>query len=360
MQGNIASAEGAIAAGCRFFAGYPITPSSEVAEQMARRLPKVGGTFIQMEDEIASMAAVIGGAWTGVRSMTATSGPGFSLMMENIGYAAFTETPCVVVNIQRGGPSTGQPTLAAQGDMLQCRFGSHGDYSTIALAPSSVQEMFDLTVKAFNLADRFRAPAFLMADEIIGHLRERVEFPDTVECIPPRPIRKGMLPFEPEEDLVPGFTPFGHGHRVHVTGLTHNEQGYPASTDPDLHEKLVMRLIEKVERARHEIADYDIENPDAEVVFISYGVPTRAVRQALLDAPEGLYGHLNLRTVWPFPENLLRKFPNARVFLVPELNMGQMAREIVRHCDQPVISLPRLGGELHTPQYLLDRAEEYR
>ncbi|MCP1715046.1 2-oxoglutarate ferredoxin oxidoreductase subunit alpha [Methanocalculus alkaliphilus] len=360
MQGNIASAEGAIAAGCRFFAGYPITPSSEVAEQMARRLPKVGGKFIQMEDEIAGIAATIGGAWTGVRSMTATSGPGFSLMMENIGYAAFTETPCVVVNIQRGGPSTGQPTLAAQGDMLQCRFGSHGDYSTIALAPSSVQEMFDLTVKAFNLADRFRTPTFLMADEIIGHLRERVEFPDTVECIPPRPIREGKLPFEPEEDLVPGFTPFGHGHRVHVTGLTHNEKGYPASTDPDLHEKLVMRLIEKVERARHEIADYDIQNPDAEVVFISYGVPTRSVRQALLDAPEGLYGHLNLRTVWPFPENLLKKFPNARVFLVPELNMGQMAREIVRHCDQPVISLPRLGGELHTPRYLLDRAEEYR
>ncbi|RQD80709.1 MAG: 2-oxoacid:acceptor oxidoreductase subunit alpha [Methanocalculus sp. MSAO_Arc1] len=359
MQGNDASAEGGIAAGCRFFAGYPITPSSEVAERMARRLPQVGGTFIQMEDEIASMAAVIGGAWTGVRSMTATSGPGFSLMMENIGYAAFTETPCVVVNIQRGGPSTGQPTLAAQGDMLQCRFGSHGDYSVIALSPSSVQEMFDLTVKAFNLADRFRVPVFLMADEIVGHLRERVEFPDSVECIPPRPAREGKLPFEPEDDLVPGFTPFGEGHRVHVTGLTHNEKGYPASTDPELHQNLVIRLIEKVERARHEIADYDIENSEAEIVFISYGAPTRAVRQVLLDEPGKGFGHLNLRLVWPFPENLLKKFPNARVFLVPEMNMGQMAREIGRHTDLPVVSLPRIGGELHLPSYLIEKAEEY-
>ncbi|RQD85128.1 MAG: 2-oxoacid:acceptor oxidoreductase subunit alpha [Methanocalculus sp. MSAO_Arc2] len=358
MQGNDACAEGAIAAECRFFAGYPITPSSEVAEHMARRLPKVGGTFIQMEDEIASMAAIIGGAWTGVRSMTATSGPGFSLMMENIGYAAFTETPCVVVNIQRGGPSTGQPTLAAQGDMLQCRFGSHGDYSAIALAPSSVQEMFDLTVKAFNLADRFRVPVFLMADEIIGHLRERVEFPDSVERIRPRPIREGMLPFEPEDDLVPGFTPFGHGHRVHVTGLTHNEKGYPASTDPDLHEQLVMRLIEKVERARHEIADYDIKNPDAEIVFLSYGAPTRSVREMLLNAPDGLYGHLNLRIVWPFPEDILKKFSDARVFIIPEMNMGQIAREVERHVDQDVISIPRLGGELHHPHDLLKRAEE--
>jgi len=359
VQGNDACAEGAVAAGCRFFAGYPITPSSEVAEQMARRLPKLGGTFIQMEDELASMAAIIGGAWTGVRSMTATSGPGFSLMMENIGYAAFTETPCVVINIQRGGPSTGQPTMAAQGDMLQARFGSHGDYSVIALAPSTVQEMFNLTVKAFNLADRFRVPAFLMSDEIIGHLRERVEFPDEVECIPPKTIREGMLPFEPEDDLVPGFTPFGKGHRVHVTGLTHNEKGYPASTDPDLHEKLVMRLVEKVERARHEIADYDIVNPEAEIVFISYGAPTRAVRQALLDAPGKSYGHLNLRTVWPFPEGLLKKFTNARVFLVPEMNLGQIAREIQRHVDQPVIPIPRLGGALHVPSYLLKSAEEH-
>jgi 2-oxoglutarate ferredoxin oxidoreductase subunit alpha len=208
MQGNTACAEGALAAGCMFFGGYPITPSTEIAEHMAQKLPKKGGVFIQMEDEIASMASIIGASWTGARAMTATSGPGFSLMMENIGYAVMTETPCVVVNIQRGGPSTGQPTMAAQGDMLQCRFGSHGDYSVIALAPMNVQEMYELTVTAFNLADRFRVPVFLMADEIVGHMRERIIIPDSVDRVSRKTLARGALPFKGDPDDIPGFPEF--------------------------------------------------------------------------------------------------------------------------------------------------------
>lgn len=349
MQGNTACAEGALAAGCRFFGGYPITPSTEIAEHMARRLPKTDGVFVQMEDEIASIAAVIGASWTGARAMTATSGPGFSLMMENIGYAVITETPCVIVNIQRGGPSTGQPTMGAQGDMLQCRFGSHGDYSTIALSPSSVQEMYDLTAKAFNLADRFRVPVFVMSDEVTGHMRERITIPDRVEIVSRRPLEKGTLPFRGGDDGVPGFPEFGMGYGVHVTGLTHDERGYPEATDPHIHAALVQRLVSKVESARHDIADYEMVNPDAETVFVTYGPPTRTVKQVMHDHPGEGVGHLHLRIVWPFPERLLRLFTNAKTFIVPEMNMGQIAREVERHTDLPVISVPKLGGELHTP-----------
>lgn len=360
MQGNAACAEGALAAGCRFFGGYPITPSTEIAETMARRLPKVGGVFIAMEDEIASIAAVIGAAWTGARAMTATSGPGFSLMMENIGYAAMTETPCVIVNVQRGGPSTGQPTRAAQGDMLQCRFGSHGDYSTIAITPNSVQEMFDLTVKAFNLADRYRVPTFLMADGIVGHMRERVTIPDAVEIERPRPLAEGRLPFEAGDDGIPGFAPFGSGRAVHVTGLTHDERGYPDTTNPEAHDILVRRLVAKVESARRDIADYEVTNPDAETVFVTYGAPSRTVEQVLHDRPDDSIGHLRLRVVWPFPDFALDEFPNARTFLMPELNMGQMVREVERHVDQPVVSIPKIGGELHTPAELVRALEACR
>lgn len=360
MQGNVACAEGAIAAGCRFFGGYPITPSTEIAETMARRLPKVGGVFIAMEDELASIAAVIGAAWTGTRAMTATSGPGFSLMMENIGYAAMTETPCVIVNIQRGGPSTGQPTRAAQGDMLQCRFGSHGDYSTIALTPNSVQEMFDLTVKAFDLADQYRVPTFLMSDEIVGHMREKVSIPDSVSTTPPPTLREGVLPFDAGDDRVPGFAPFGSGRSVHVTGLTHDERGYPDTTDPAAHDRLVRRLVEKVESARHEIADYEVTNPDAETVFVTYGSPSRSVEQVIHDHPDAGIGHLRLRIVWPFPELALQEFPAVKTFLMPELNMGQIAREVQRHVDQPVVSIPKLGGDLHSPAELLKTLEAHR
>jgi 2-oxoglutarate ferredoxin oxidoreductase subunit alpha len=352
MQGNTACAEGALAAGCLFFAGYPITPSTEVAEHMAARLPKAKGVFVQMEDELASIAAVIGASWTGARAMTATSGPGFSLMMENIGYAAMTETPCVIVNIQRGGPSTGQPTLAAQGDMLQCRFGSHGDYSIIALSPASVQEMFELTAKAFSLSEQYRVPAFLMADEIVGHMRERLTIPDSVEVATRRKLEPGTLPFRAADGDIPGFPAFGEGYGVHVTGLTHDERGYPAATSPRTHERLVMRLVRKVESARKEVADYQVANPDAEQIFISYGAPTRTVHQVLHDRPGEKIGHLRLRVVWPFPEFALSEFPEAKAFLVPEMNLGQMAREIERHTDVPVIPVPKLGGDLHTPAEL--------
>ncbi|HZD43261.1 MAG TPA: 2-oxoacid:acceptor oxidoreductase subunit alpha, partial [Methanomicrobiales archaeon] len=339
------------------FGGYPITPSTEIAEYMAQELPRRQGRFIQMEDELASIAAVIGASWTGARSMTATSGPGFSLMMENIGFAAMTETPCLIVNIQRGGPSTGQPTLAAQGDMLQCRFGSHGDYSIIALSPASVQELFDLTVKAFNLADRYRVPVFLMSDEIIGHMRERITIPDTVEIHERRPLAIGDLPFRGGADDVPGFPAFGNGYNVHVTGLTHDEQGYPKATHPWIHEELVTRLVRKVENARREIADYDVINPGAEVVFISYGAPTRTVQQVLHDRGDERIGHLRLRTVWPFPEFALSEFSSARTFLVPEMNLGQISREIERHVDQKVVPIPKIGGELHTPRDLKKAVE---
>jgi 2-oxoglutarate/2-oxoacid ferredoxin oxidoreductase subunit alpha len=352
-QGNTACAEGALAAGCRFFGGYPITPSTEVAEHMAAKLPKVAGTFIQMEDEIAGIASVIGASWTGARAMTATSGPGFSLMMENIGFAAMTETPCVIVNIQRGGPSTGQPTMAAAGDMMQCRFGSHGDYSVIALSPASVQEMFELTAKAFNLADRFRVPVFLMADEIIGHMRERITIPENVENIPRKPLEKGVLPFHPDEDMVPGFPQFGKGYGVHVTGLTHDERGYPCTTSPKLHEQLVMRLVNKVESARKEIADFEVTNPGAETVFVTYGAPARSVQQVLHDLNDPSVGHLRLKIVWPFPEHAIAQFPDAKRFIIPELNMGQIAREFDRHTTVPVTPVPKLGGDLHLPKELM-------
>ena len=352
MQGNVACAEGALAAGCRFFGGYPITPSTEVAEHMAVKLPKVKGTFIQMEDEIASMASIIGASWAGVRSMTATSGPGFSLMMENIGFAVMTETPCVIVNIQRGGPSTGQPTMAAAGDMMQCRFGSHGDYSVIALAPASIQEMYELTVHAFNLADRFRVPVFLMADEIIGHMRERIIIPDSVENIPRRELTPGALPFRPGEDLVPGFPVFGKGFAVHVTGLTHDERGYPCTTSPKHHDQLVTRLVHKIEDARRDIADYVVTNPDAETVFVSYGAPARSVEQVIHDLGTDEVGHLRFRVVWPFPEHAIAEFPNARRFIFPELNLGQVAREFDRHTCAPVIQVPKIGGDLHSPAEL--------
>lgn len=360
MQGNVACAEGALAAGCDFFAGYPITPSTEVAEHMAVKLPKRKGCFIQMEDEIASMAAIIGAAWTGARAMTATSGPGFSLMMENIGYAIMTETPCVLVNVQRGGPSTGQPTMAAQGDMLQVRFGSHGDFSIIALVPSSVQECFELTAEAFNLADKFRCPVFVMADEVIGHMRERIDIPDSVQITRTKPLRDDMLPFTPEEDLIPGFAAFGTGRKIPVTGLTHNEKGYPDSTNPVRHEALVRRLIDKIENRRHEIADYEIVNEDAEYIFVCYGAPVRTVQEVVLKSDLTDVGYLKLRIVWPFPEELLSRFPNVRAFIVPEMNLGMLSREIERHVSIPVISAGKIGGDLHTPEDLIAIVEKLR
>jgi len=250
--------------------------------------------------------------------------------------------------------------MSGQGDMLQCRFGSHGDYSVIALCPASVQEMFDLTVDAFNLAERFRVPVFLMADEIIGHMRERLIIPDTVLQRHRKPLERGAPPFRSDADLVPGFPAFGQGYGVHVTGLTHDERGYPCTTSPKIHEELVRRLVEKVEGARESIAACDIINPEAETVFISYGAPSRSVQQVLYDHSKECIGHLRLKMVWPFAESLLSRFKNADTFIIPEQNLGQIAREIERHVDARVIAVPKLGGDLHTPGDLYRIVEEVR
>jgi 2-oxoglutarate ferredoxin oxidoreductase subunit alpha len=353
MMGNHACAEGAIAAGCRFFAGYPITPSTEIAERIARRFPQIGGHFIQMEDEIASITAVLGASCAGVKAMTATSGPGFSLMMEAIGLAFITETPCVIVNVQRGGPSTGLPTLSSQGDMMQVRWGSHGDYEVIAYAPSSPQEMFDLTVKAFNTSERFRTAVFVMADEIVGHMTERVIIPKEVEIISrKRPKeKKNYLPFLPDADLVPPMAVAGEGFRIHVTGLTHDERGYPA-VDPQTQKGMLTRLIKKIQAHKDEIIEYEeymIE--EAEIVVVAYGSTARSSRKAICQAQKkGIkVGMLRLITCWPFPEEKIKELAERAVFIVPEVNFGQMAREVERF-SKDVFRVSHPGGEILNPQ----------
>ena len=364
LSGDYACAEGAIAAGCRFFAGYPITPATEIAERMARRLPEVGGVYIQMEDELGSIAAVIGASYAGVKAMTATSGPGFSLMQENIGLAIMTETPLVIVDIMRGGPSTGQPTKPGQQDMMQAKWGSHGDYEVIALAPSSVQEMFDLTIECFNLSERFRVPAFLMADETVAHMWEKVIIPepDQIEIVnrkKPTVSPADYLPFKPDEDLVPPMACFGEGYRVHVTGLTHDERGYPKTDSPEIQEQLVRRLCDKIRKNADKIVkvkEFMLE--DAEIAVIAYGTPARAAISAVRKArEEGIKaGLLRLVTVWPFPERQVAELA-ARVkgIIVPELNYGQIVREVERAAKTtPVYFMPKFGEALHTPMEILD------
>ena len=364
LSGDYACAEGAIAAGCRFFAGYPITPATEIAERMARRLPEVGGVYIQMEDELGSIAAVIGASYAGVKAMTATSGPGFSLMQENIGLAVMTETPLVIVDIMRGGPSTGQPTKPGQQDMMQAKWGSHGDYEVIALAPSSVQEMFDLTIECFNLSERFRVPAFLMADETVAHMWERVIIPepDQIEIVnrkKPTVSPADYLPFKPDEDLVPPMACFGEGYRVHVTGLTHDERGYPKTDSPEIQEQLIRRLCDKIRKNADKIVkvkEFMLE--DAEIAVIAYGTPARAAISAVRKArEEGIKaGLLRLVTVWPFPERQVAELA-ARVkgIVVLELNYGQIVREVERAAKTtPVYFMPKFGEALHTPMEILD------
>jgi len=365
LDGDTAIAEGAICAGCRFFGGYPITPATEIAERMASRLPEVGGVFIQMEDELASINSVVGAAWGGARAMTATSGPGLSLMLENIGLAIMTETPCVVVNVQRGGPSTGLPTLTSQGDMMQARWGSHGHYEVIALAPGSPQEAFDLTIRAFNLAEKYRTPVFLMTDEAVGHMTERVVIPPA-ERIPIYPWRKpevppgpDFLPYAPQEDGVPPFPVAGTGYRVHVTGLTHDERGYPETTAA-AQEKLIPRLIAKIRDNQHDIIDVveeDVE--DADVVVLAYGISARtALLPVRMAREEGIRaGLLKLVTVWPFDERRVRQLAKrVRAFVVPELNMGQIALEVERCAGGQARVLPvtHPGGDIHAPEDILD------
>jgi 2-oxoglutarate ferredoxin oxidoreductase subunit alpha len=363
MQGDIACAEGAIAAGCRFFAGYPITPATEIAERLARRLVEVDGVYVQMEDELGSMAAVIGASWTGVKAMTATSGPGFSLMQENIGLAAMTETPCVIVNAMRGSPSTGQPTQAGQQEIMQARWGSHGDYGVIALAPSSVQEMFDLTIECFNLAETYRVPTFLLADGFIAHLWERVIIPPAEEIKivnrkKPAVPTEEYLPFKPGENLVPPMACFGDGYRVHVTGLTHGERGYPQTDSPEAQNLLIQRLCQKIRKNADKIIKvkrFLLE--DAEVAVVAYGVPSRGSLNAVKKArEEGIKaGLLRLLTVWPFPEKEIQKLTRrVKVLVVPEMNYGQLVREVERVAKEtPVHFLPKLG-EPHKPTEILE------
>ncbi len=365
INGDEACAEAAISAGCRFFAGYPITPATEIAERMAERMPDVGGTYIQMEDELASMNAVLGAAWGGAKAMTATSGPGFSLMMENLGLGIITETPCVVVNVQRGGPSTGLPTLVGQADMMQARWGSHGAYEIIALCPSSPQEFFDLTVEAFNLSEHFRTPVLLMADEAVGHMTERVAIPQAGSLalyprrkptVPPDEYR----PFEGGPDHVPAMACAGEGYRLHVTGLTHDERGYPVTTDPAVQERLVKRLIDKIRANRQEIIRVESKwLEDAEVVVVAYGITARvALWPVEIARAEGIKaGWLKLVTVWPFAEDMIRELASrVRALVVPEINFGQIALEVERCAagQARTILVPHAGGDIHEPHVILD------
>ena len=367
IDGDHACCEGALAAGCRFVAGYPITPSTEVVERIAQRFPEVGGVFIQMEDELASSIAIAGAAWGGARAMTVTSGPGFSLMMEHIGYAVMTETPCVIVNVQRGGPSTGLPTLPGQADMMQARWGSHGDYEIIAVSPHSPQECFDLTVKAFNLSEQYRVPVLVMMDECVGHMMERVVIPapEAIEIYPRRyttaPIDE-YLPYAPAEDLVPAMARAGTGYRFHVTGLTHDERGYPEMNAAG-QARLVRRLIDKIKRNVPALTDVVEDGmDDAEAVVVSYGITSRVVLPAVAAARARGHriGVLRLRVVWPFPEHVIRKLAaRVRAFVVPELNMGQIVHEVERCAGGTrVVSVPHAGGTVHDPDVIRDAIVE--
>lgn len=365
MQGNEAIAMGAIAAGCRFYAGYPITPSTEIAEILSRELPKVGGKFIQMEDEIASMAAIIGASIGGLKSMTATSGPGFSLMQENIGYAVIAEIPCVVVDVQRLGPSTGQPTAASQGDVMQARWGTHGDHPIIALSPTSVRQAFDLTIKAFELSEKFRTPVILLTDEIIGHMREPVELPDfnSIHIPEYRITEPGLeyIPYRNRPGDVPPMASFGIGYRYHITGLLHDEQGFSTQVIPEI-DAWVERVNSKLEKHIEEIALVEEDYQDgAKVGLLSYGCSARTARHALKVARAAgqKVDMLTLFTIWPFPEQQVEAL-GERVdkIIVPEMNLGQLALEVERIVGRKkVIRVGRANGEMVTPQMILDAME---
>jgi 2-oxoglutarate ferredoxin oxidoreductase subunit alpha len=365
MQGNEAIALGALAAGCRFYAGYPITPSTEVAEVMSRELPKVGGKFIQMEDEIASMAAIIGGSVGGLKSMTATSGPGFSLMQENIGYAAMTEIPCVVVNVQRLGPSTGQPTAASQGDVMQARWGTHGDHPIIALSPTSVTQAFELTIKAFNFAEKYRTPVILLADEIIGHMREPVELPDfaSVEKVERlvTDAPSGYKAFRNEASGVPAMASFGKGYRYHITGLLHDEVGFPTQRLDEI-DPWVERVNNKLRRHADDILLYQKDyQPGARAAILSYGASARTARHAMkqLRAKGQKVSLFTVQTIWPFPEAAVEELADSvERIIVPEMNLGQLALEVERLAGRrKVVRVNRADGEMITPDMIVSAAE---
>lgn len=365
-QGSQACAEAAITAGCRFFGGYPITPASEIAEHLAKKLPQLGGIAIQMEDEMASIGAVIGASWAGAKAMTATSGPGFSLMQELIGYAFMTETPCVVVDVQRAGPSTGQATKCAQGDVMQSRWGTHGDHSAVVLSPNSVQEMFTLTVKAFNVAEEYRIPVILLSDETVSHMREQITVPpsESVKIINRRKPEAGEKAFFGLEE-VPPMPAVGEGFNVAVTGSTHDEYGIRFTADPLVHRKLVTRLYQKIANHREELSDlesYSIE--DCEIGIVSYGCASRAIYETVekAEARGVRIGYVRLRTIYPFPNNIIRKLAErAEKIIVPELNLGQIVREVERAANglAEVVPLNKIGGgQLITPEELLNKILE--
>ena len=368
LQGNEACAEGALLVGVRFFAGYPITPSSEIAEKMARELPKIGGKFIQMEDEIASMAAVIGASIAGLKSLTATSGPGMCLKQENLGFAIINEIPCVVVNAQRGGPSTGLPTKPSQGDMMQARWGTHGDHPIIALAPSTVNEILTLTIKAFNFSEKYRTPVILLLDEVIAHMREKVEIPapEDIEVInrkKPTVPPEEYLPFKPDEDGVPPMANFGEGYRYHITGLIHNYKGLPTSNSQEI-DAFIRRLHNKIQKNIKDIIIYEKYSlDDAKIALIAYGSVARAAERTVkLAREEGLkVGLLKLLTIWPFCfEEVNRLAQQVDLIIVPEMNLGQMVLEVERasHGKCRVVPYGRVDGELINPIEILGKIRE--
>ena len=358
FSGNEAVAEGAIAAGCRYYAGYPITPSSEIMERISVRFKDLHGVFMQMEDEIASICSVIGAVWAGAKAMTATSGPGFSLMQEGIGYAALTETPLVIVNIQRAGPGTGQATRVASGDLMQAKWGSHGDYCIIAFSPWSVQEMYDQTIDAFNLAEQYRVPVFIMGDEAIGHLRERVEVKVTLTVFN-REKKKGAPPFGTEQnDGIPPMPSFGEGEKLLVTGSTHNEIGIRKTDDPEVHSRLVNRINKKILNNRGRIIQTDSYHlKDAEVIVISYGFTARSALFAIeqLRKEGKKVGLLRLKTIWPFADEIIRDIgQKAKKIFVPEMNRGQLIGEVMKYAPCEVIPYNQTNGEIIHPHQIIN------
>jgi 2-oxoglutarate ferredoxin oxidoreductase subunit alpha len=367
IDGDVASGFGALAAGCKFIAGYPITPSTEAAEAFARVAYRGNAMFIQMEDELASVSAVVGAVWSGVKSMTITSGPGYSLMMETFGFAAMIESPMVLLNIQRGGPSTGVPTKTGQADIMQSRWGSHGDYEIIAYAPESPQELFDYTVKAFNIAERFRCPVMIMSDECVGHMTEKVVIPpaDQIE-LEPRKFFKGQpgeyYPFKPDSDLIPPMAKAGDGHNLYISAMAHNEKGEPY-TSKDFKLQCIRRLVDKIRKNKEKIIEVvEDKTDDAEVIVVAYGISSRvAVRGIELAREKGMkVGQLRLVTVWPFPDERIEELSKrAKAFVVPEINYGQIAYEVDRcaHGRSNIVLVPHGGAGVHNPDDICDAIE---
>jgi 2-oxoglutarate ferredoxin oxidoreductase subunit alpha len=368
LQGNQACSLAAIDAGVRFYAGYPITPSTEIAEFMAEHLPRIGGKFIQMEDELGGMGAVLGAALTGAKVITATSGPGFSLKQENIGFAAMAEIPCVIVNVQRMGPSTGGPTSPAQGDIMQARWGTHGDHPIIALSPASVLETYELTVKAVNFAEKFRVPVIILLDEVVGHMREKVVLPDPAELEVVDRKRPAVLPgsyrpYETDDTGIPAMADFGTGYRWHVTGLTHNEEGAPTG-QADSVERQLTRLFTKLDRYEEEITLYKtFKTADASCLFITFGCTARSAAEAVnILREEGLKaGLLQLQTIWPFPRKVVKELTRDKeLVFVPELNWGQLRGEVEKYAPgkEKLYGINKINGELITPQEIAARVKE--